>query len=162
MLASYHWNKIFQENSSSYWRIPASEVAGYALKTIPIKRYSQTGTRTPSCCLTRKTSSPPNSRCLFTQKIFWQSKWHFLSLQIICRKQQNQKLFWQITNLSQVFPKQKHCGLHVTVSCKSNSIRLISPVESTWQLTSFEDWNSNSRRRYDSKSGRISKQHSSK
>ena len=110
MLASWHWNNRFQENSLSSWRMPASEVLDMpsSLKTIPIKRYSQSGKRTPTWRLAEKFPPSRNSRCPYTQKKFWQFTWHFLSLHTFCEKQQSQRLFWQITSLSHVFSKRKN------------------------------------------------------
>ena len=77
----------------------------------------------PAWRLGRTFSRPRNSGCPYTRKKFWQSTWHFLSLHILCGKQPNQQLFWQITNLSHVFSKPKqippHCGMHVIMCCIS-------------------------------------------
>ena len=42
--------------------------------------------------LSQKFSPLHNLRCLYTQKSFWQSIWHFSSLHTFCGKQQSQQL----------------------------------------------------------------------
>ena len=70
-----------------------------------------------------KIFSPRNSKCLYTQKIFWQSIWHSLSLPIFSGKQQNQQSFWRIIKWSHDSSRQKSfhhlCGTHVIMCCSS-------------------------------------------
>ena len=79
--------------------MPASEVLDMpsGLKTIPIKKYSQSGKRMPPLHLAQKFSPLHNLKCPYAQKFFWQSIWHFSSLHTFCGKQQSQQLTWQTT-----------------------------------------------------------------
>ena len=139
--------------------------AGYALMiedSPDLKIQSKRKTYGP-CHLAQKFSPPHSSRCPNTQKSFWQSIWHFSSLHTFCGKQKSQQLSWQTTRRSPAFSKQRqshqHSGLHVIMCCylTSKSHRLLDQL--TLQLTFSQDLNSKSRRRYVSKSGKISKQH---
>ena len=47
--------------------------------------------RVPPWHSARKYSPLHNLKCLYTQRNFWQSVWHFLSLHIFCGKQQRQQ-----------------------------------------------------------------------
>ena len=145
--------------------MPASEVLDmpWWLKKIPIENYSQSGKRTPPWRLAQKFSPPRNSKCPYTQKNFWQFTWPFSSAHIFCGKRQSQQLFWQTTNPSHVFSEQRqfrqHSGMHVIMYCNSLSKQHILLAQSTPRLIFSPDGNSASRRRYVSKSGKISKQH---
>ena len=66
--------------------------ASFSLKTIPIRKYSQSGKRTFRWRLAQKIYPPHNSKSLYTQKNFWQSTWHFPSFHTFCGKQQSQQL----------------------------------------------------------------------
>ena len=68
--------------------------AGYALmiEDNPIRKCSQSGKRMLQWHLARKFSPLHNLKSPYTQKIFWQSKWHFSSLHTFCGKQQSQQL----------------------------------------------------------------------
>ena len=142
--------------------------AGFAswLRTIPIRKNSQSGKRTPPWLLVQKYSPQRNSKCLYTQRNFWQSVWHFLSLHTFYGKQQSQQLFWQTTNSSQDPFKQRqfrqHCGMHVIMCCNSISKEHTLLAQSTTPPILFPDWSSKARRRCVSKSGKISKQHLSR
>ena len=73
--------------------------------------------------LAQKFSPLHNLRCPYTQKSFWQSIWHFLSLHKFYAKQQSQQVSWQTTSLSPAFSKQtqshQHYGMHVIMCCNS-------------------------------------------
>ena len=73
------------------------------LKTIPIRKYSQSGKRTPPWRLAQKFSPLHSSKSPCTQKKFWQSTWPFSSLHTFCGRQQSQQLSWQTTSPSLVF-----------------------------------------------------------
>ena len=101
--------------------------AGYALmiEIIPIKKYSQSGKRTPPWRLAYKICPLHNSKCPYTPRKFLQCTWHFVSLHTIYGKQQSQRLFYQILSLSPAFSKQRqsqqHSGMYVTMCCNSIS-----------------------------------------
>ena len=64
--------------------------AGYALmiEDNPDQKIQSNGKRTPPWRLAQNFSPPCNSKCLYFQKSFWQSTWHFLSLHTFSGKQQ--------------------------------------------------------------------------
>ena len=131
------------------------------LKTIPIKKYSQSGKRTPPWRLAQKCSPPRISKCLYFQRHFWQSTRHFSSLHTFCGNQQGQQFFSQTTILSYVFFQTKQNSTS-TVECLRLGLT-IQFQNSTHcrfcQRCGFTaDWNSKSPGRYVSKSGKIPKQ----
>ena len=103
------------------WRTQASEAQAMPswLKTIQIRKSNQRGRLTRLLRLGQKFSprTTKNVDLLFTRKVSWQSTWHFSSLHTFCGKQQNRQSFWQITNRSRYFSRQKqiqlYCGMHV-------------------------------------------------
>ena len=99
-----------------------------------------------------KTLVPRNSRSQYIQKNFRQTTWHFLSWKhsVGCIKANYCTVSWQISHT--FFPIK--VKLHVIICSIWTSKKHTSPVQSTLRLTFSLDWNSESRRRYVSKSGR--------
>ena len=69
-----------------------SAVYAIMIEDNPDQRPNQRGKRTHPSRLDQKSFPPHSSRCQFTQRNFWQSTWHSLSLHRFCGKHQNQRL----------------------------------------------------------------------
>ena len=142
--------------------------AGYALmiEDNPDQKTQLKRKRTPLWRLAQKLFPPRNSNCLNAPKNFWQITWHFLSLHTYSDKQQSQQLYSPTTNPFHVFSKRRQfredCEMHVSICFSLTSKLDTLLVQSTLRLIFSTDWTSKSRRRYVSKSGKISKQYPSK
>ena len=148
--------------------MPASEVLDMPLwfRTILTKRYSQNGKRTPSWLLAQKISPLRNSRFPYTQIFFG----NLHGIRRVCTYSVGRNKVSNCSDRQQTrhrfFSKQRqfrqHCGMHVIKCCNLISKKNSSPAQSALRLAFSPDWNSKSRRRYVSKSGKICKQHPSK
>ena len=69
-LANQHWNNPFQERSTSWWWMPASEVLDMPswMKTIPTKRYSQSGKHTPPWRLAQNFSPRATQKSIYSKE----------------------------------------------------------------------------------------------
>ena len=101
--------------------------AGYALmiEDNPDQKIQSKRKTYAPVAFAQKFSPLHNLKCLYTQKSFWQSMWHFSNLHTFCGKQQSQQLSCQTTSQSPAFskPMQFHqlSGMHVIMCCNSTS-----------------------------------------
>ena len=132
------------------------------LKTILIKDTVKTEKVRPHGVWLKK-FLPAQLKMSIYSKEFLTIYMEFLEFAHILWKQQSQRLSSQTTNPLHAFSKRRqfrqHCGIDVIMCCNFTSNSQTLPIQSTLRLIFSLDWISKSRRRYVSKTGKISKQY---
>ena len=145
--------------------MPVSEVLDMSscLKIIPIRKYYESGKRTPRGVWLKKIFTFTTQDVDILKKTFGNLR----GISRICTPSVGNNKANNCVDRQQVchtfFSKQmqfhQHSGVHVLICCNLTSEKRILLVQSTLQLIFSPDLSLKSRRRYVSKSGKISKQH---